>query len=136
MAIASLVLESQGPQLIQLPPQLLDHSLKLSILLAQPRALLLDRLDLLALARAAFSGCDLVLLAVALFALRRAGVGFCGSFVLRAVVPGFLGFAVPLVGGVARAAGFVALAGGDGDGGVAPGACFAGGRLALRGWSG
>jgi hypothetical protein len=131
MAIASLVLESQGPQLIQLPPQLLDHSLELGVLLAQPRALLLDRLDLLALTRAALGRCDLVLLAVALFALRRARIGFSGSFVLRAVVASLLCFAVPLVGGVAGAAGFVALGGGSGGCGRAGRACLAGRRLAL-----
>jgi hypothetical protein len=137
MAIASLVLESQGPKLIQLAAQFLNHGFQLRVLLAQPRALFLNRLHLLALARTTLRSRDLVLLAVALFALRRACIGFSGSFILRAVLPGFLGFAVPLVGGIAGAAGFVAFGGGSGGGGRrARSACLAGGWVTLGGWGG
>jgi hypothetical protein len=109
MAIALLMRKRHTPQLIELAPQLLDHSFQRRVLLPQPRTFLLDSLHLLALPRAALRCCDFVLLAVPLFALCCAGVGFGGSFVLRAVVPRFLGFAVALVGGVAGAAGFVAF---------------------------
>jgi hypothetical protein len=107
MAGTSLMIKRPRPQSVQLATQLLDHGFQLGVLFSKAASFLLYRLDLLALSRAAFGSCDLVLLAMPLSPLVGADAVFVP--VLMAVFSRLQGFAMSLVRSVACSACFLAL---------------------------
>ena len=119
IAVTLLVIKCHGPQSIQFPTQSLYHSFELGVILPEPASLLLNRLYLFTLPRAALGCCHLVLLAVALFPLGSTGFGFADALTLVAFFTRFLGFAMPLVCCVASSTCLLALLNRGGDGKVA-----------------